>query len=234
MCLRASCVIFDNLSCMFSASYVSGKHNSALPPTHSGDKKSGWSEWLACYRASVFPDQSRLISGFSALLISGLPHTHYCRNWDTMAPVSKKCNHVIFLPLSLKVTAFHWFWLSPLSNTGKPYMWKMFTCVPNLPLKTHTYISLPFILTHECVQSMKLLWQAQMGRRHGNKMIYETCCCTLCLWPDPHMGRCTGWWWSYRQEAKPVTTVQVSTFVSVTLLDTSEQFPVCVDEMRSS
>lgn len=140
MCLRASCVIFDNLSCMFSASHVSGKHNSALPPTHSGDKKSGWSEWLACYRASVFPDQSRLISGFSALLISGLPHTHYCRNWDTMAPVSMKCNHVIFLPLSLKVTAFHWFWLSPLSNTGKPYMWKSLLAFQTSHSKhTHTY-----------------------------------------------------------------------------------------------
>ena len=30
-----------------------------------------------------------------------------------------------------------------------------------------------------------------MGRRHENKMIHKSCCCAPCLWPDPHVGRCS-------------------------------------------
>lgn len=66
----------------------------------------------------MFPDQSRLPSpSVCALLVSG--PLYKLRAGNTKAPVFMKCNHVIFLPLGLEVTAFHWFPLSFSSNAMK-------------------------------------------------------------------------------------------------------------------
>lgn len=100
----------------------------------------------------MFPDQSRLQSpSFCALLVSG--PLYKLRAGNTKAPVFMKCNHAIFLPLGLEVTAFHWFPLSFSSNAVKtlhvrhlenslfqfPYMP---TCVGCSHRLTHTYIHL--------------------------------------------------------------------------------------------
>lgn len=105
----------------------------------------------------MFPDQSRLPSpSVCALLVSG--PLYKLRAGNTKAPVFMKCNHVIFLPLGLEVTAFHWFPLSFSSNAMKTLRVhpenSLFFQFPYTP--SHLGCSHPLTHTYICTKKRNL------------------------------------------------------------------------------